>query len=107
MSDIYNNIDDMIRLCREKIVLMQQLKKALMLADLLDIPVKDMKGPVKHVAFDLDYRPIYRWKGMVLRVTYDGTTQDFPLAVVPHDFWPATVLAEYQRHVKKTKPNKE
>ena len=107
MSDIYKSIDEMVDLLRQKIILMHELKRALMLAELLDIPVKDVKGSIRHVAFDLDYRPVQRWKGMVLRVTYDGTTQDFPLAVVPHDFWPAEVLAEYKRHVKRNQKHKE
>ena len=107
MADIYTNIDEMVSLCQQKIVLMRQLKRSLMLADLLGISPKEMKGPIQYFAFDLDYRSVYRWKGMVLRVTYDGVERDFPLREVPHDFWPPTVLTEYQRHVKKAKHNKE
>ena len=107
MADVYSNIDEMIDLLRSQAALMRQLKTALMLGELLGISPKNMTGPVRHVAFDLDYHSVHRWKGMVLRVTYDGVTKDFPLVEVPYDFWPATVLTDYKGYVKRTNTNKE
>lgn len=107
MSDVYQSIDDLIVLCEKKVALLRDLKKALLLADLIGVPAKEVKGSIRHGVCDLEHRLTRRWKGMVLRVTYDGVTNDHPLLDVPHDLWPADVLVEYMRHVRHTEQLRE
>jgi hypothetical protein len=105
MADIYDNIDEMISLLHKKAELYGQFKRGLRLAALLGMAPRDMTSPVRHSVRDYDQRPLQRWRGMVLGVTYEGNTREFPLKDVHHDLWPADVLAEYRRWEKRnTKP---
>jgi len=96
-------IDELVVLLRKKIDLMGQLKRALLLADLMGMKPKEMTGKLRHGAYDLERRSVQRWRGFVLRVTYDGEARDFPLKDIHLDLWPADLRAEYERHRAKTR----
>jgi hypothetical protein len=98
VADAVSAIDDLIVLLHKKIDLMVQLKRALLLADLLGIPPKQITGKLSRGAYELDRRITQRWRGYVLRVTYEGETREFPLKDVHLDLWPADLRADYQRH---------
>jgi hypothetical protein len=102
IHDAVAAIDEMLVLLHKKIELMRQLKRALLLADLLGLPPKRMTGKLRQGAYDLEHRSVQRWRGFVLRVTYEGETREFPLKDVHLDLWPADVRAEYERHMART-----
>lgn len=100
---MYANIDEMIALCEKKIDLLRQLKKAFMLAEMIGVPPKDIKGKLSHGVTSYG-TPLYArpWKTEEFVVRLDGEeVYRKKLTDVPHDFWPTEVLAEYKRHVKR------
>jgi len=109
MSDIYSNIDEMIDLYGRKIELLRQLKKGLMLAEMIGIPAKDIKGKLSHGVTSYG-TPLYArpWKTEEFVIRLDGEeVYRKKLIDVPQDFWPVEVLAEYKRYVKRTQKPKE
>ena len=94
-------IDDLIVLLHKKIELMGQLKRALLLADLLGMRPNQITGKLRRGVYDVDRRTVQRWRGFVLRVTYDGKEREFPLKDVHLDLWPADLRAEYERHMRR------
>lgn len=100
-SNIYESIDEMVRLCHEKIRLMGELKRALMLADLIGKKPSEIKGTLntRVVRGPTTFRP---WKNASFWVREkfpDGTQMEmeFPLTEVPLDLWPDDILSPYLR----------
>lgn len=107
---MYENIDEMISLCEKKVALLRDLKKALMLAELIGVPPKEIKGKLGFGVHSYG-TPLYArpWKTDDFVIRLDGE-EVFrkKLIDVPQDLWPADVLQEYQRHVRRnTKQAKE
>lgn len=96
----------LIELETEKIRLSNELLRCLLVAQLLNVPPKEM-GRVRHGVYDAEHRTLQRWRGMVLRVTREGETTDFPLTKVPPELWPADVLAEYRRYLMRNQQRRE
>lgn len=108
---LFTNIDELIALSERKVTLLRDLKKALMLAEMIGVPPKDIKGKMRtsitHYGTPLYAKP---WRKEEFVVHRDGVEVcRKKLIDVPHEFWPADVLAEYQRHLRRvaTKVNKE
>lgn len=95
----------LIELETEKIRLSNELLRCLLVAQLLNVPPKEM-GRVRHGVYDADQRTLQRWRGMVLSVTYDGETKDFPLLDVPEELWPEDVLNDYRRYQRSEERRK-
>jgi hypothetical protein len=113
MADVYDNIDKMVALCRKKIELMIELKKALRLAELLGIPPKELKQKVSVTIKDTGPSSSYNprpWLFKVLSVRVgDAPWQDFALRDVHHDLWPVDMkqaYAKWEKH-KALNTNKE
>lgn len=110
--DLYENMDDLIKVCHRQIELLIEMRKALLLADLLDIPPKDLKAKlsvrVHHSSVTYDLTP---WKRAVLSVRVGhGEWQDFPLSDVNRRLWPDDMQQAYDKWQKKQdarKANKE
>ena len=95
--DIYDNIDEMVALCRKKIELMIELKKALRLAELLGVPPKDLKDKVT-TSMTGGKSAILPWQGAIFSVRVgDGPWEDYALTDVHHDLWPADMLEQFDR----------
>ena len=104
-----DNIDRLIELETQKIDLLRQLKRALMLADLIGVPAKEIKGKLGYGVHAYG-TPLYArpWRTDELVIRLDGVEMARKKLIdVPHDFWPAEVLAEYKRHVKRNATHKE
>lgn len=104
MSDIHNNIDEMITLLRKKIDLLGELKRALMIADLVGIPPRELKQRittgVRGTGNVSTYNP-KPWLHMIYTVRVgDGAPQEFPLKEVPLALWPDDMAAAYHKHKK-------
>lgn len=100
---MYANIDKLIELETQKIDLLRQLKKALLLAEMIGVAPKDIKGKLSHGITSYGV-PLYSrpWKSEEFVVRLDGKeVLRKKLIDVPHDFWPADILTEYKRHVKR------
>ena len=98
-----DNIDEMIRLSHEQIETLVKLKKGLLLADLLGVPPKDIKGPLRHsvIKGGSMSRP---WVGAVLRVRIgDGPDQEFPLKDVDRRLWPEDMQQAWGRWQKRNR----
>ena len=96
-----DNIDEMMELLHKQIDTYRQLQKGILLADLLGVPPKDIKEPLRHnvIKGGSMSRP---WVGAVLRVRIgDRPDQEFPLKDVDRRLWPEDVRRAYERWMKK------
>jgi hypothetical protein len=100
--DVYDNIDEMVALCRKKIELMIELKKALRLAELLGVPPKDLKDKVT-VSVASGKSLLTPWYGAVFSVRVgDEPHKHYSMDMVHHDLWPADMLEQYDRRKAAT-----
>lgn len=106
---LFEQMDELIELSLKQVDLMRQLKKAYMLANIIGQHPNQIKGKmscgVTSYGTPLYARP---WKTEEFFIRLDGE-EVFRrrLIDVPHDFWPADVLAEYRRHAKRAVRHKE
>jgi len=113
MADVYTNIDEMTVLLQRQIVLYQELKRALRLAELLGIPPKKLKEKISVTIRDTGPSSSYNprpWLFKVLSVRVgDAPWEDFALKDVHHDLWPDDMKQAYaklEKH-KARNTNKE
>lgn len=103
---LFTQMDELIELQLKQVELMKQLKRAYMLANLIGQHPNQIKGSMSWgfstTGTSLYARP-WRTDEMVIRVDGEEVARK-KMIDVPHDFWPADVLAEYKRHVKRNKP---
>lgn len=94
------NIDRLIANHLKQGELLRELKRALRLAQLMGLSPKDM--PKTSVSFWEGTYSWERWRGAQLRVLVDGKLHSsYDLKDVHHDLWPADVLADYQRSMRR------
>ena len=92
-----DNIDEMIRLSHQKIETLVKLKKCLLLADLLGVPPKDIKGPLR-ISVTKGGSVFKPWVGAVLRVRIgDGPDREFPLKDIDRRLWPEDMQRAWGR----------
>ena len=106
---LFEQMDELIELELKKVELMRQLKKAYMLANIIGQHPNQIKGKLSHGVTSYG-APLYArpWKTEEFVIRLDGVeVARKKLIDVPHDFWPAEVLAEYKRHVKRNQKHKE
>ena len=98
-------IDELIALCEKKITLLHQLKKGLIMAELIGVKPGDIKGKLSHGIVSHG-TPLYArpWKHDEFVIRLDGE-EVFrkKLIEVPQDLWPDDVRAEYERHQRRNK----
>lgn len=96
---VFENMDELIALLHKQVALYGEMKRALMLANLIGIPPKDIKG--KMVTTMHSYgAPLYArpWRTQEIVVTLDGVeVARKKLIDVPLDLWPDAVRLEYER----------
>jgi hypothetical protein len=96
-TNIIDNIDEMIRLCHQKIETLSKMKKALLLADLLGVSPKALKEPVRFVVRKGDSH-ITPWVGAVLSVRIGAAPyEDFKLTDVDRRLWPEDMQQAWGR----------
>lgn len=94
-------LDESIALHHKMIETMTNLKRALLVAELLGVAPKDVDGPIKFWTYSIrsgaySFRP---WLDTVLRARIgDGEDKEFPLKDVPMELWPEEIRAAYERH---------
>lgn len=97
MTDVTDNIDELTSLLRRKIELLDELKRALLVADLLGVPPKSIKTRL-HISTREGPSAFRPWIGAVYSVRAgDEPWQDFKLMDVHHALWPEHILAAYRR----------
>jgi hypothetical protein len=107
-GDIYESIDQMIDLCERKITLLQEMKRALRLAELVGIPAKGIKDRMSVSVRNADNRAVYPWQGYVLHVRIgDGPDQQHKLIDVHLDLWPADLRRQYETYKTRQKRRTE
>ena len=100
---LFEQIDQLIELETKKIELMRQLKRAYMLANVIGMHPKDIKGKLSTYIYT-NGAPLYArpWRTRELVVRLDGEeVARKKLIDVPLDLWPDDVRAEYARHLKR------
>ena len=106
---LFEQMDELIGLLCKQVELMRQLKRGYMLANLIGQHPNQIKGNMSYGTTNTG-TPLYArpWKTEELVVRLDGKeVVRKKLIDVPHDFWPADVLAEYKRHAKRNSKPKE
>lgn len=100
---VFENLDEMVGLLHKQIALYGQLKRGLMMANIIGIPPKEIKGKLSSAVYtqgtSLYARP---WRTQELVIRLDGVeVARKKLVDVPLDFWPDDVRAEYERQQKR------
>lgn len=106
LVDAIDTTRRLIELTEKKAVTMRQLLRCLLLAQLLGLAPNEMRNPLRTGFRVVEHRTLQRWRGMVLSVTYDGETKDFPLLDVPEELWPEDVLNDYRRY-RQSQPQRK
>ena len=104
--ELYENMDELIAACHRQIELLIEMRRALLLADLLGIPPKDLKGVVstRRVPPTRNFDP-KPWKYAALAVKVgDGEWQNFPLHEVNRRLWPDEENRAYAKWLEKQNP---
>lgn len=102
---VFENMDELIALLHKQIALYGEMKRALMLANLIGVPPRDIKGKMSCVVYT-NGAPLYArpWRTQELVVRLDGVeVARKKLIDVPLDLWPDDVRLEYERHQKRNK----
>lgn len=100
---LYDNMDQLIAACHRQVELLIEMRKALLLCDLLGIAPKGFKGKVKvtHHPSPLTY-DVTPWKRAVLSVRVDdGEWHDFPMSQVNRRLWPDDMQQAYDKWQRK------
>ena len=97
------NIDRLIELSEKKIAALRDLKKLMLVADMLGVPPKQFTGKVRTaVRFERQYSVMHPWKNHDLVIHVDGKERlVLPLTDVPLDFWPADLRGAYEREQER------
>jgi hypothetical protein len=104
-AKLFEKMDELIALHEKQTDLMRQLKKAYMLANLIGQHPNQIEGKLSW-GFHTCGTPLYArpWKTAEMVIRLDGVEVARKKMIdVPHDFWPADVLAEYQRQLRRNK----
>lgn len=101
---LYDSMERLMALHEEQNRLMRELKRGYRLADLLGVPIRDMKGKIRTRFIDGRHRMFKPWIGAELWVQVDDNDPvKFKLTDVHHELWPEDVLAAYKRQQKRRK----
>ena len=99
-----DNIDHMIELLHEQIENYRKLQRALLLAELIGVPPKEVKERLRTRYINLSSSVFTPWKTTVLAVRVgDGATQEFKLKDIDQRLWPEDVRQAYARWQKTSR----
>ena len=102
---LFEQMDKLIELETKKIELMRQLKRAYMLANVVGMHPKDIKGGLSTYIYT-NGAPLYArpWRTQELVVRLDGEeVARKKLIDVPLELWPDDIRVEYERQQKRNK----
>jgi hypothetical protein len=102
---LFEQMDQLIELETKKIELMRQLKRGYMLANVIGMHPKDIKGGLSTYVYT-NGAPLYArpWRTQELVVRLDGEeVARKKLIDVPLDLWPDDIRVEYERQQKRNK----
>lgn len=102
-TQLLTSIEELLRLGDEKAATLQQLKRLVLIADLLGLPLAKVEGKVSTYVQEPSPRSFLRWTGAEFVVRHDGQEHRFPLVSTPIDLWPSHLRDEYDRHMSKKK----
>jgi hypothetical protein len=100
-EEMFKNMDELIELYGKMSNTMREMKKALRLAQLLNVAPSDMGVVNTWVREDTRWIRKDRWKYATLHVLREGREeQEFKLADIHIDLWPADIAADYHKQTK-------
>ena len=106
IEEAVDNMDRMTELLHKQIETYRELQRALLLADLLGVPPKDIKGPLRYSVRKGD-SVLKPWVGAVLSVRVgDGPYEDFLLTDVDRRLWPEDMQQAWGRWQKQQEKKK-
>ena len=100
---LFEQMDQLIELSLRKVELLRELKKAYMLANVIGMHPKDIKGKLStavHTYGASLYARPWRTDELVVRLDGEEVARK-KLIDVPLDLWPDDVRAEYERQQKR------
>ena len=104
-QDLLDKLQESIDLHYKQIETMQQMRRLVMLSNIMDMPIKEITGRVS-TSVHAYGRPLYSkpWLEDEFVVKLDGEeVVRKKLVTVPAEFWPGGVRAEYERQQKRNK----
>lgn len=105
-TELLSVIDRLLKLGEEKAATLQQLRKLVLIADLLHLPLAKVEGKVSTYTQEPSPRSFLRWTGAEFVILHNGQEHRFPLVMVPIDLWPTHLRAEYETHLTRKKRNR-
>jgi len=104
-QELLDKIDQMIVLHHKQIDTMEELRRLVMLSNIMDMPIKEITGKVSTSVHDVGRRLQARpWDNLEFVVKLDGEeVVRKKLVTVPTEFWPDDVRANYERQQKRRK----
>ena len=104
-QELLDKLQESIDLHYKQIETMTQMRRLVMLSNIMDMPIKEITGKVS-TSVHAYGRPLYSkpWLENEFVIKLDGEeVVRKKLVTVPLDFWPDDVRAEYERHQKRNK----
>lgn len=102
-QELFDKLQESIDLHYKQIETMKQLRRLVMLSNIMDMPIKEITGKVS-TSIHTYGRPLYSkpWLDNEFVIKLDGEeVVRKKLATVPLEFWPDDVRAEYERQQKR------
>jgi hypothetical protein len=100
-EEMFKNMDELIELYGKMSNTMREMKKALRLAQLLNVAPSDMGVVKTRVTEEKRLTRYGRWNFAALHVQREGRKeQEFILADIHIDLWPDDIAADYRRATK-------
>lgn len=102
-QELLDKLQESIDLHYKQIETMQQMRRLVMLSNIMDMPIKEITGKVSTSVHTCG-RPLYSrpWLENEFVIKLDGEeVVRKKLVTVPLEFWPDDVRAEYERQQKR------
>jgi len=104
-QELLDKLQESIDLHHKQIKTMQELRRLVMLSNIMDMPIKEITGKVSTSVHDVGRRLHARpWGNLEFVIKLDGEeVVRKKLVTVPTEFWPDDVRANYERQLKRRK----
>lgn len=105
-ENMIDNIDRLIALSEEKIATLKELRRCLLIADLLGLRPADVKDVVR-ITYHPSDNVLRPWQGTIMTVRVgDGPLEDFALTNVDKRLWPDDIRAAYEKWEARNRKGK-
>ena len=102
-SNLLASIERLLELGEKKSAALQQLRRLVLIADMLHLPIAKVEGVVSTYVSEPRTVGLHRWRGADLVILHENVEHRFPLVQAPLELWPPHLRTEYELHKKKSR----